>query len=137
MFAELTAAQLLTMVVDGFVAAGAGKLTEAALSKLKALWQKLRDRLVRRPDVPALPEQPTGAINPQVVEVLEAELVDDPHFAEELRAIAVEFEPMLRQVGLSQTQQQGDRGAVNIEARDNSTVKVVKGSIHAGADVSF
>lgn len=97
MFAELTAAQLVAMVVDGFVAAGAGKLTEAALTKLKALWQKLRDRLARRRGLPALPERPTGAIDPQVVVVLEAELVDDPGFAEELRAIAVELEQLCQQ----------------------------------------
>ncbi|TAD79086.1 MAG: hypothetical protein EA001_05090 [Oscillatoriales cyanobacterium] len=97
MLAELTAASLLEMVVDGFIAAGAGKLTEAALPKLRTLWRKIRDRLARRPELPALPETPTGAIDPQVLPILDAELVNDPPFAEEVRAIAQEYQQLIQQ----------------------------------------
>ncbi|RFP62709.1 MAG: hypothetical protein BJG00_002870 [Limnothrix sp. CACIAM 69d] len=97
MLIELTAAQILEMVVDGFIAAGAGKLTEAALPKLRTLWQKIRDRLARRPELPALPETPTGAIDPQVLPILDAELVNDPPFAEEVRAIAQEYQQLIQQ----------------------------------------
>jgi len=97
MLAELTAATLLTMVVDGFIAAGAGKLTEAALPKLRTLWSKIRDRLARRPELPALPETPTGAIDPQVLPILDAELVNDPPFAEDVRAIAQEYQQLIQQ----------------------------------------
>jgi hypothetical protein len=97
MSAEFTAAILLTMIVDGFIAAGAGKLTEAALPKLRTLWSKIRDRLARRPELPALPETPTGAIDPQVLPILDAELVNDPPFAEEVRAIAQEYQQLIQQ----------------------------------------
>lgn len=97
MSAEFTAATLLTMIVDGFIAAGAGKLTEAALPKLRTLWSKIRDRLARRPELPALPETPTGAIDPQVLPILDAELVNDPPFAEEVRAIAQEYQQLIQQ----------------------------------------
>jgi hypothetical protein len=97
MLAELTAAKLLEMVVDGFIAAGAGKLTEAALPKLQTLWRKIRDRLARRPELPALPETPTGAIDPQVLPILDAELVNDLPFAEEVRAIAQEYQQLIQQ----------------------------------------
>ncbi len=97
MLAELTAAKILEMVVDGFIAAGAGKLTEAALPKLQTLWRKIRDRLARRPELPALPETPTGAIDPQVLPILDAELVNDPPFAEEVRAIAQEYQQLIQQ----------------------------------------
>jgi hypothetical protein len=93
----LTAAELVTMIVDGFIAAGAGKLTEAALPKLRTLWSKIRDRLARRPELPALPETPTGAIDPQVLPILDAELVNDPPFAEEVRAIAQEYQQLIQQ----------------------------------------
>ena len=97
MLIELTAAQLLEMVVDGFISAGAGKLTEAALPKLQTLWRKIRDRLGRRPELPALPETPTGAIDPQVLPILDAELVNDLPFAEEVRAIAQEYQQLIQQ----------------------------------------
>jgi hypothetical protein len=97
MLAELTAAKLLEMVVDGFIAAGAGKLTEAALPKLRTLWQKIRDRLARRPELPALPETPTGAIDPQALPILDAELVNDPPFAEDVWAIAQEYQQLIQQ----------------------------------------
>ena len=97
MSAEFTAATLLTMIVDGFIAAGAGKLTEAALPKLRTLWSKIRDRLARRPELPTLPETPTGAIDPQVLPILDAELVNDPPFAEEVRAIAQEYQQLIQQ----------------------------------------
>lgn len=97
MLIELTAAQLLEMVVDGFIAAGAGKLTEAALPKLQTLWRKIRDRLARRPELPALPETPTGAIDVQAVAILDAELVNDRPFAEEVRAIAQEYQQLIQQ----------------------------------------
>jgi hypothetical protein len=97
MSAEFTAATLLTMIVDGFIAAGAGKLTEAALPKLRTLWSKIRDRLARRPELPALPETPTGAIDPQVLPILDAELVNDPPFAEDVRAIAQEYQQLIQQ----------------------------------------
>jgi len=97
MLIELTAAQLLEMVVDGFISAGAGKLTEAALPKLQTLWRKIRDRLARRPELPALPETPTGAIDVQAVAILDAELVNDPPFAEEVRAIAKEYQQLIQQ----------------------------------------
>ncbi|XGV86830.1 MAG: hypothetical protein ACAF42_14975 [Limnothrix sp. BL-A-16] len=93
----LTAAELVTMIVDGFIAAGAGKLTEAALPKLRTLWSKIRDRLARRPELPALPETPTGVIDPQVLPILDAELVNDPPFAEEVRAIAQEYQQLIQQ----------------------------------------
>ncbi len=93
----LTAAELVTMIVDGFIAAGVGKLTEAALPKLRTLWSKIRDRLARRPELPALPETPTGAIDPQVLPILDAELVNDPPFAEDVRAIAQEYQQLIQQ----------------------------------------
>lgn len=136
MLAELTAAKLLEMVVDGFIAAGAGKLTEAALPKLQTLWRKIRDRLAHRPELPALPEAPTGAIDPQVLPILDAELVNDPPFAEEVRAIAQELHPWVQQAQ-SQTQQQADRAGVNIQAGANSTVKVVRDINTNGGNVSF
>ena len=136
MSAEFTAAILLTMIVDGFIAAGAGKLTEAALPKLRTLWSKIRDRLARRPELPALPETPTGAIDPQVLPILDAELVNDPPFAEEVRAIAKELQPLVQQAQ-SQTQQQADRAGVNIQTGAKSTVKVVR-DIHTNSgNVSF
>lgn len=134
MLIELTAAQLLEMVVDGFISAGAGKLTEAALPKLQTLWRKIRDRLARRPELPALPETPTGAIDVQAVAILDAELVNDPPFAEEVRAIAQELHPLVQQ---AQSQQQADRAGVNIQAGANSTVKVVRDINTNGGNVSF
>ncbi len=92
-----TAAEIVTMIVDGFIAAGAGKLTEAALPKLQTLWRKIRESLARRPELPALPETPTGAIDPQVLTILDAELVNDPPFAEEVRAIAQEYQQLIQQ----------------------------------------
>ncbi len=135
MLIELTAAQLLEMVVDGFISAGAGKLTEAALPKLQTLWRKIRDRLARRPELPALPETPTGAIDVQAVAILDAELVNDPPFAEEVRAIAKELHPLVQQAQ-SQTQQQADRAGVNVIASDQSTVKAI-GSIQADGNVNI
>ncbi|MBD2634387.1 hypothetical protein H6G52_03355 [Limnothrix sp. FACHB-881] len=135
MLIELTAAQLLEMVVDGFIAAGAGKLTEAALPKLQTLWRKIRDRLARRPELPALPETPTGAIDVQAVAILDAELVNDPPFAEEVRAIAQELRPLVQQAQ-SQAQQQADHAGVNVIASDQSTVKAI-GSIQADGDVNI
>lgn len=131
----LTAAELVTMIVDGFIAAGAGKLTEAALPKLRTLWQKIRDRLARRPELPALPETPTGAIDVQAVAILDAELVNDPPFAEEVRAIAQELQPLVQQAQ-SQTQQQADRAGVNVIAHDQSTAKAI-GSIQSHGDVNI
>jgi len=136
MLIELTAAQLLEMVVDGFISAGAGKLTEAALPKLQTLWRKIRDRLARRPELPALPETPTGAIDVQAVVILDAELVNDPPFAEEVRAMAQELHPLVQQAQ-SQTQQQADRAGVNIQTGANSTVKVVRDIHTNGGNVSF
>ena len=135
MLIELTAAQLLEMVVDGFISAGAGKLTEAALPKLQTLWRKIRDRLARRPELPALPETPTGAIDPHVLPILDAELVNDPPFAEEVRAIAQELRPLVQQAQ-SQAQQQADHAGVNVIASDQSTVKAI-GSIQADGDVNI
>ncbi|MBD2190512.1 MULTISPECIES: hypothetical protein [unclassified Limnothrix] len=54
------------------------------------------DRLARRPELPALPETPTGAIDPQVLLIFGAELVNDPPFAEKVRAIAQEYQQLIQ-----------------------------------------
>lgn len=54
------------------------------------------DRLARRPELPALPETPTGAIDSQVLPILDAQLVNDPPFAEEVRAITQEYQQLIQ-----------------------------------------
>ncbi len=89
----LTAAAIAKLAFDGVIQAGAGNLTETAISKAKLLWPKIREKFKGNP---IAEEALRDAESQRSLEILEQEIVPllqvamrkDTQFAQEIQNIA-------------------------------------------------
>jgi hypothetical protein len=89
----LTAAAIAKLAFDGFIQAGAGKLTEAALDKSRQLWQKIRGKLQDDSTAGAAiaeveKQKSQEILEHQVVPFLQVAMLKDSQFAQEIQNIA-------------------------------------------------
>jgi low affinity Fe/Cu permease len=94
----LTASAIATLAFQKFIESGAGELakkfTETAIKKMDELRQKIRDRLrgnSKAEAAIAALEQGSKEKLEQVTAYLQLEIVEDPQFAAEVRALAHEI----------------------------------------------
>ena len=115
----MDAIAILGILANGFqVADGVGKAGKLA----KSLWALIRDRLGKKSKL-ALPEDPKASmevLRPMIEPVLEAELVEDSAFAEEVRSQAQGLQMAIQQSGggVQQTQIISGKNARGVQARD-------------------
>ena len=93
MIETLTAAVIAKLAFDGVIQAGAGKLTEAALEKGKQLWQKIRGKVKEEGVTEAVlveveKNKSSQILEEKVVPFLQAAMLKDPQFAQEIQNIA-------------------------------------------------
>jgi hypothetical protein len=94
----LTVAKIVELAFSTLIEVGVGKLgekaTEAVLSKINQLYQKIRTRLWGNPQAEAaivgLEQQQTTDLEP-ITQCLQAVMADDPDFAQEIRQLAQEI----------------------------------------------
>ncbi|MEP0753044.1 hypothetical protein NDA03_12570 [Trichocoleus sp. Lan] len=95
MILEFTAAKIAEIAFGGMIEGGAGKLTEIAIEKVNLLRQKIWNKLRGNPDaeraIKAV-EQGSKSELVQVTEYLQACMVKEPAFAEEIQIMAKEIQ---------------------------------------------
>ena len=95
MIFEFTAAKIAEIAFGGMIEGGAGKLTEIAIEKLNLLRQKIWNELRGNPEaqraIKAV-EQGSKSELVQVTKYLQACMVKEPAFAEEIQMMAKEIQ---------------------------------------------
>ena len=89
----LTATEIAKLAFGGLIQAGAGKLTEAAISKAKLLWQKIWEKFKGNPMAEeafkdAESQRSSEILEQEVVPLLQVAMRKDPQFAQEIQNIA-------------------------------------------------
>ena len=111
----MNAIAILGILANGFqIVDGVGKTGKLA----KSLWKLIRDRLSKKSKL-ALPEDPKASmavLQPMIEPVLEAELVEDSAFAEEVRSQAQGVKMAIQQSGgVQQTQNISGKNAKGVQ----------------------
>ncbi len=93
MIETLTAEAIAQLAFDGVIQAGAGKLTEAALAKCQQLWQKIRGKVKEEGVAEAVlvdveKNKSSQILEEKVVPFLQAAMLKDPQFTQEIQNIA-------------------------------------------------
>lgn len=89
----LTAAKIAEIAFNAVIETGAGKLTEAAITKGKQLWQKVRGKVKEEGAtetalVELEQERSPEILEQQVVPFLQVAMLKNPQFAQEIQNIA-------------------------------------------------
>ena len=89
----LTAAAIAKLALDAVIQTGAGKLTEAAITKGKQLWQKIRGKVKEGGATETVlakveKERSSEILEQQVVPFLQVAMLKDSQFAQEIQNIA-------------------------------------------------
>ena len=121
MVEAFTAAAIAKLAFDGVIQAGAGNLTETAISKAKLLWQKIREKFKGNPIAEealrdAEEQRALEILEQEVVPLLQVAMRKDTQFAQEIQNIAQQINQEITSNG------QKHITMSDFETHDNSVV---------------